>query len=164
MVQAADSRDFPLQNLYNALTLVDGAKGYDGHSSQPLPHKRRINEESTMKKTNTSIITAGLLASILLAASPFALADHHGERKGHHGKQDMAEMCEDFREGKGRFDQDKRHEKMEERRANMAERLQLTDKQLEIWADIHEERRAKHEQRREKMLEKMQDRCDALEK
>ena len=113
-----------------------------------------------MNKRSNSIITAGLLASVLLAASPFALADHHGDRKGHHGKQDMAEMCEDFREGKGRFDQEKR----EQRRAEMAERLQLTDEQLEIWADIHEEHREKHEQRREKMKEKIQERCDALEK
>ncbi|MEO9522344.1 hypothetical protein [Marinobacter alexandrii] len=117
-----------------------------------------------MNKRSNSIITAGLLASVLLAASPFALADHHGDRKGHHGKQDMAEMCEDFREGKGRFDQDKRHEKREQRRAEMAERLQLTDEQLEIWADIREEHQEKHEQRREKMKEKMQERCDALEK
>jgi len=92
-----------------------------------------------MKKRNNSIINAGLLASILMAASPFALADHLGDRKGHHGKQDLAELCEAFCEGKGRFDKDKRHEKMEKRRADMAERLQLTDKQLEIWADTHQE-------------------------
>lgn len=117
-----------------------------------------------MKKRSNSIITAGLLASVLLAASPFALADHHGDRKGHHGKQNITEMCEDFEKNKGAFDHEKRQEKLEKRRADMAERLQLSDEQLEIWDDIHEEKREKHEQRRDRMKEKMQDRCDTIQK
>lgn len=117
-----------------------------------------------MNKPKNTLISASFLTCALLAASPFALADHHGGDKeyGHHGKHNMAEMCENFREGKGPFDHEERRQKMEQRRAEMAERLQLTEAQLEIWEEMHEEQRAKHEQRRAKMQERLQERCDDM--
>lgn len=116
-----------------------------------------------MKKRNRSLIAATALASMLLAASPFALASHHGEGNSHRSKHDLAEMCEDFRQGKGHFDQEQRRENMEQRRADMAERLKLTDEQREIWEDIHQEQRTKYEQRHAKMMEKIGKRCEQLE-
>ncbi|MFP3977680.1 hypothetical protein [Marinobacter sp. KMM 10035] len=120
-----------------------------------------------MSKRKSSIITAGLLASALFAASPALMASNstgkHGG--GHHGNQrDMTEMCEDMREGKGRFDQAERQAEMAERQEAMAERLKLTDKQREIWNEMHEENRQKHEKRMKKMQDKMKKRCDNLKK
>jgi len=109
-------------------------------------------------KRNASVITAGLLTAALMAASPFALADHHGKNK-QGGKWDKQEMCENFREGKGPFNREERREAMEERRAEMADRLKLTDEQREIWAQMHAEQREKYQQRMQQWQEKMEQRC-----
>ncbi|MCM0612830.1 hypothetical protein KFJ24_10150 [Marinobacter sediminum] len=122
-----------------------------------------------MNKRKHSIIAAGILASALITATPFALANHHGgeysgkeHRSNHHGKHDMEQMCEDFREGKGRFDQEERRAKMEARRTEMADRLKLNDEQREIWNQIHEERREKNQSRMEKWQEKLEKRCENM--
>lgn len=120
-----------------------------------------------MNKRKHSIIAAGIVASALITATPFALADHHGgeysgeeHRSNHHGKHDMEKMCEDFREGKGRFDQEERSARRDAKRAEMAERLKLNVEQREIWDQIHEERREQHEQRMAKWQEKLEKRCE----
>ena len=120
-----------------------------------------------MNKRKSSIITAGLLASVLFAASPALMA---GNSSGDYGdgersnKRDMTEMCENMRDGKGRFNKKERQEEMAERQEAMAERLKLNDEQREIWNEIHEERRQQHEKRMEKMQEKMKKRCDKPKK
>ncbi|MGO1503195.1 MAG: hypothetical protein ACTHWH_18140 [Marinobacter sp.] len=120
-----------------------------------------------MSKRKTSILTAGLLASTLLAASPALMADNHS---GHHGdnhrgnQRDMTEMCDNMRDGKGKFDHSERQEKMTKRREAMAERLQLNDEQRGIWNEIHEERREQHQKRMEKWQEKMKKRCAQSQK
>lgn len=114
-----------------------------------------------MNPRKTSLIAAGILGSALLAASPFALADHHKGDK-HHGKPSMEEMCEHFRAGTGPFDREERQQKRAEHRADMAERLKLNDEQREIWAEIHEERQEKHEKSHARMQAKMEKRCDTL--
>ncbi len=109
-----------------------------------------------MNKRKTSMITAGLLASVLLSASPFALAEHHGDRD----KPDMEKMCEQYKEGKGPFDREERQEKMEKRQNDMADRLKLDKEQRKIWNEIHQEQREKHEKRMKKWKEKMEKRCN----
>ncbi|MBW4933986.1 hypothetical protein [Marinobacter sp. F4206] len=118
-----------------------------------------------MNKRKHAIITAGILTSALLAASPFALADHHGDDKrgGHHGKHNLEEMCENLRKGKGHFNHDERQAKMEARWAEVAERLELTEEQLKTWEQIKQEKREKHEQRRAKWQERLQERCATVE-
>lgn len=106
----------------------------------------------------TSFLTTGVLMAALIAASPAALADHHGKQK-HGSKGDKQEMCENFREGKGPFNREERREAMEEHRAEMADRLKLTDEQREIWADIHAERQEKHQERMQQWHERMEQRC-----
>lgn len=117
-----------------------------------------------MNTRKNSIISAGILASALLAASPFALANHHGNDKqgGHHGKPDMEGLCKNFREGKGRFDHEERQARMDAHWSEMAERLELTEEQLETWEEIRQEKLEKHEQRRAKWQEKLEKRCDAV--
>ncbi len=58
-----------------------------------------------------SVITTSLLASVLLSASPFVLADDH--KDGPRDKPNMEKMCEQFKEGKGPFDRKERQEKRE---------------------------------------------------
>ena len=117
-----------------------------------------------MNKRKNSIIAASILVAALVTATPFALANHHGEeyRGNHHDRHDMEQMCEDFREGKGRFDQEERRAKMEARRTEMAERLKLNDEQREIWNQIHEERREKYQNRMDEWKEKLEKRCETL--
>lgn len=120
-----------------------------------------------MTQRKTSILTAGLLATTLLAASPALMAGqhskHHGEshRGNHHN---MTEMCDNMREGKGRFNSEERQEKMAERREAMAERLKLNDEQRGIWNEMHEEKREQHQKRMEKWHKKMEKRCDQSQK
>ncbi|MBW0147026.1 hypothetical protein [Marinobacter arenosus] len=118
-----------------------------------------------MNTRKNALISAGILASALLAASPFVLADHHGGNKqgGHYGKPNMEELCEHFREGKGRFNHEEREARMDARWSEMAERLELTEEQLETWEEIRQEKREKHEQRRAKWEEKLQERCNSVE-
>ena len=115
-----------------------------------------------MSKRKASIITAGILASALLAASPALMAGNspgnYGE--GQRGNQrDMTEMCNNMREGKGRFNMAERQAEMAERRDAMAERLKLNDEQRGIWNEIHEERRQQHEKRMGSWQKKMKKRC-----
>jgi len=111
-----------------------------------------------MNKRKSSVITAGLLASVLLSASPFALADDH--KDGPRDKPNMEKMCEQFKEGKGPFDRKERQEKMEKRQNEIADRLKLDKEQRKIWDEIHQEQREKHEKRMEKWKEKMEKRCN----
>ncbi|MBW7470670.1 hypothetical protein QQF73_05435 [Marinobacter sp. M216] len=117
-----------------------------------------------MNKRKNSIVTAGILASALLAASPFALADHHGGDKhsGYHGKPNMEQVCENFRENKGRFKHDERQAKREARWSEMAERLQLTEEQLETWEEIRQEKQEKYEQRRAEWQKELKERCEPV--
>lgn len=120
-----------------------------------------------MSKRKTSILTAGLLASTLLAASPALMAGNHS---GHHGdkdrdnQRDITEMCDNMRDGKGRFDPSEQQEKMAKHREATAERLQLNDEQRGIWNEIHEEKREQHQKRMEKWQEKMEKRCARSQK
>lgn len=111
-----------------------------------------------MIKRKSSVITAGLLASVLLSASPFALADD--QKDAPRGKPNMEKMCEQFKEGKGPFDRKDRQEQMEKRHNEMADRLKLDKEQRKIWDEIHQEQREKHEKRMKKWKEKMEKRCN----
>ncbi|GGE56103.1 hypothetical protein GCM10011533_05720 [Streptosporangium jomthongense] len=116
-----------------------------------------------MSKHKSSILTAGLLASALFAASPALMAadsfGNYGE--GPRGNQrDMTEMCDNMRDGKGPFNREERRAQMAERHEAMAERLKLNDEQREIWNEIREERRQQHDKRMEQMQKKMKKRCD----
>ncbi|WP_100638528.1 hypothetical protein [Marinobacter salexigens] len=116
-----------------------------------------------MSKRKTSVITAGLLASVLFAASPALMASNSSGNygDGQRGNQrDMTEMCDNLREGKGRFNMEERQAEMAERREAMAERLKLNEEQRGTWNEIHEENRQQHEKRMAKMQSKMKKRCD----
>ncbi|MFO8140985.1 MAG: hypothetical protein R6T87_03675 [Marinobacter sp.] len=114
-------------------------------------------------KAKTSLLTAGVLMAALLAATPAALADHHG-KKHQASTADKQEMCDHMREGKGAYNREERRAEMEQHRADMADRLQLNDQQREIWSEIHQERQQKHQERMDKWQQKMEKRCADTEK
>lgn len=119
-------------------------------------------------KAKSSLLTAGVLMATLFAASPIAMAEHHGN-KHKAGKWDKQEICENFREGKGPFSEEMREkyqekremrqQKMQEHRADMADRLKLNEEQRQIWDEIHQERQEKHQNRRGNWQEKMEKHC-----
>lgn len=109
-------------------------------------------------KAKTSLLTASVLMAAMFAASPAALADHHG-KKHQAGKADKQEMCDNMREGKARYNSEERRAEMEKHRAAMADRLQLNDQQREIWSEIHQERQQQHQERMGKWQQKMEKRC-----
>jgi hypothetical protein len=115
-----------------------------------------------MSKRKTSIITASLLATALLAASPVLMAGNKSNSYGGgygDNQRDMSEMCDNMREGKGPFNKAERQAEMAERRDAMAKRLKLNDEQRDIWSEIHEEKREQHQKRMGKWQKNMKKRC-----
>ncbi|WP_303290499.1 Spy/CpxP family protein refolding chaperone [Marinobacter sp. SS5-14b] len=114
----------------------------------------------------TALLTAGILMTAMVTASPAALAQNQDMRqKG--GNWQQNERCENFRDGKGKFSKEYRAERqaeMQKRHAEMADRLKLTDEQRETWDEIHQERKQKHQERMGKWQQKMEKRCADIEK
>lgn len=117
-----------------------------------------------MTTRKNGIISAGILAAAFITMSPVALAGNHGADHHRHDKQSMEKMCSDLQKGEGRFNQEDRIAKMDKRRADMAERLKLNDEQRQIWKEIHNERQAEHKKRMDKWQEKLEDRCQQMNK